>query len=557
LELREKEERIVKSSTWWYVVRPFVILDGIVWALIVPVLIAILGSLIPSIKHEVPLLGLLLALTAPLQLGIGLWLRVYYTKPAIDYIEGRATDDASLNLAVRRASRLPLYDLLVFYFIRCTLLSLVPVMVGLLLMGKVTMAEAVFGACLVSFIVACLTPYYYLAGEINLVPFYSRVGMRKNFDQAEGILRMSMKGKILMSILLTSVPAAVCYLAVIVYTDYAGISRQGVYVGLTLLMALMLILSFLNSALLTRGFSRSVGHMSNMLSEMAAGQGDLTRRLTVAGVDEVGKLAYSFNAFVDNLEAIIRVVKDATEQIHQTVGEVHSGSQGISETTQEQASSIQEVAASVEQMHSSISHAKDLAHEGRDASQSLSKLVEAEYADFNALLQAMLAISQASHKISDIVSTVNEVAFQTNLLALNAAVEAARAGEQGKGFAVVADEVRALAVRSGNASREISDLISDTVGRIREGDAMMQKTMQRFQGLRDTIDAVSKVMEAISSSAEEQNQGITELSQAISQIDTATQHNAATVEELAGTAQVMNDEARVLAENVERFKTSE
>ncbi|HQP31272.1 MAG TPA: hypothetical protein PLB81_08085, partial [Deltaproteobacteria bacterium] len=74
----------MKSSTWWYVVRPFVILDGIVWALIVPVLIAILGSLIPSIKHEVPLLGLLLALTAPLQLGIGLWLRVYYTKPAID-----------------------------------------------------------------------------------------------------------------------------------------------------------------------------------------------------------------------------------------------------------------------------------------------------------------------------------------------------------------------------------------------------------------------------------------------------------------------------------------
>lgn len=156
--------------------------------------------------------------------------------------------------------------------------------------------------------------------------------------------------------------------------------------------------------------------------------------------------------------------------------------------------------------------------------------------------------------MSDMLSEM--AAGQGDLLALNAAVEAARAGEQGKGFAVVADEVRALAVRSGNASREISDLISDTVGRIREGDAMMQKTMQRFQGLKDTIDLVSKIMEAISASTQEQNQGITELSQAITQIDTATQHNAATVEELAGTAQVMNDEARVLAENVERFKTS-
>jgi len=546
----------VKASTWWYIVRPFVILDGIVWALIVPTLVAILGSLIPSIKNEVPLLSLLLGLTAPLQLGIGLWIRVHYIKPAIAYLEGEATDEASVALAVRQASRLPLIDLLVFYFIRCTLLSLLPVMAGLLFMDKVTMAQAVFGACLVAFIVASFTPYYYLAGENNLAPFYARAGMYKTFGRTDGVLRLSMKGKILMSILMTSVPAAICYLVVIVYTDYAGIERQGVYLGLTLLMVQMLILSFLNSALLTRGFSRSVGHMSDMLCEMAAGQGDLTRRLTVAGVDEVGRLAFSFNAFVGNLEAIIQVVKGATEQIYETVSEVHGGSQGISETTQEQASSIQQVAASVEEMHSTIAQAKDLAHEGREASQSLTKLVEAEYADFHALLQAMQAISQASHKISDIVSTVNEVAFQTNLLALNAAVEAARAGEQGKGFAVVADEVRALAVRSGNASREISDLISDTVGRIREGDAMMQKTMQRFQGLKDTIESVSKVMEAISASAQEQNQGITELSQAITQIDTATQHNAATVEELAGTAQVMNDEARVLAENVERFKVS-
>ncbi|MEN6475393.1 MAG: methyl-accepting chemotaxis protein [Syntrophaceae bacterium] len=547
----------MKAATWWYIVRPFVILDAVVWVLIVPSLVAILSSLIPSLKHEVPLLSLLLGLTAPLQLGIGLWIRVHYIKPAVQYLEGHAMDEAALALAVRQASRLPLIDVLVFYFLRCTLLSLLPVMVGLVFMDKVTMAQAVFGACLVSLIVASFTPYYYLAGENNLVPFYARVGAHKSFGQTEHVLRLSMKNKILMSILLTSVPAAICYLAVIIYTDYANISRQGVYLGLTLLMAQMLILSFLNSALLTRGFSRSVGHMSNMLSDMAAGQGDLTRRLTVAGVDEVGRLAFSFNAFVDNLDAIIRVVKGATEQIYQTVGEVHTGSQGISETTQEQASSIQQVAASVEEMHSSIAQATDLAHEGREASQSLTKLVEAEYADFNALLQAMQAISRASHKISDIVSTVNEVAFQTNLLALNAAVEAARAGEQGKGFAVVADEVRALAVRSGNASREISDLITDTVGRIREGDAMMQKTMQRFQGLKDTIDAVSKVMETISASAQEQNQGITELSQAITQIDTATQHNAATVEELAGTAQVMNDEAQILAENVERFKVSE
>ena len=117
----------MKASTWWYIVRPFVIIDGVVWALIVPSLVAILSSLIPSLKHEVPLLSLLLGLTAPLQLGIGLWIRIHYTKPAIDYLEARATDEATLALAVQRASRLPLVDLLSFYFIRCTLLSLLPI----------------------------------------------------------------------------------------------------------------------------------------------------------------------------------------------------------------------------------------------------------------------------------------------------------------------------------------------------------------------------------------------------------------------------------------------
>ena len=547
----------MKQTTWWYILRPFVILDAAVWVFIVPTLIAILGNLIPSIRHEILLLSILLGLTAPLQLGIGLWVRVHYLKPALMYMEGRTTDDASLNLAVRQASLCPLADVLVFYFIRCILLSLLPIMGGLLIMGKVTLAQGIFGACLVAFIVASFTPYYYLAAEINLAPFYSHVGWHEGFGSTSGIMRISMKSKIFLSLLMTSVPAAICYLTVIVYTDYAGVARQGVYMGLGLLMVQMIILAILNSALLTRGFSRSIGHMSTMLRDMARGQGDLTRRLTVAGVDEVGQLAFSFNAFVSNLEAIINIVKGATQQIRRIVSDVHTDSQGISESTQEQASSIQEVAAAVEEIHSTIEQAADLVHNGRNASITLTQLVEEEYADFNAVMNAMSEISQSSQKISDIVSTVNEVAFQTNLLALNAAVEAARAGEQGKGFAVVAEEVRSLAVRSGNASREIRDLITATVERIKLGDSMMHKTMDRFQDLKDTINMVSTVMEAISLSASEQNQGITEVSQAITQIDTATQHNAATVEELAETTNVMNDEAQTLSENVDRFKVSQ
>jgi methyl-accepting chemotaxis protein len=208
------------------------------------------------------------------------------------------------------------------------------------------------------------------------------------------------------------------------------------------------------------------------------------------------------------------------------------------------------------EMNGSIQHNTQVVNKGRETSQIITGLVNKNREVFSRLMDATRDISKDSQKIGDIVVTVNEVAFHTNLLALNASVEAARAGEHGKGFAVVAGEVRSLAQRSAAAASEIKTLIDGTVGGIKNGDEMMKKTSASLEELMSQMEIFFRMMEVISASSVEQTQNIGELSRAISQIDGSTQHNASTVEELAGTLENLRTMATVLADDVQKFKTS-
>jgi len=335
--------------------------------------------------------------------------------------------------------------------------------------------------------------------------------------------------------------------------DYAfAMARNLIIVGVIgIVLTILAVVIFMNKRL--NPLKKTV----SMLSDIAHGEGDLTKRLEVTGNDEISELARWFNEFIDQLEKMVGGIKLTSTYVDAATQEVAAGAQGLSQATQEQASAIEEIAATIEEMTSSIKHNAANATDGRQKAVETVRMADMSGEAAQELVKGMSEISSASKKIGDIITTVNEVAFQTNLLALNAAVEAARAGEHGKGFAVVAEEVRALAQRSADASKQIKSLIEDTVNKIEAGDVMVKKSGESLAQIITRIQGLSQVMEEIAAASNEQASGVDELNRAITQIDTSTQQNASTVEELASTSDNLMSESKELAQSVGKFRVSD
>ena len=170
------------------------------------------------------------------------------------------------------------------------------------------------------------------------------------------------------------------------------------------------------------------------------------------------------------------------------------------------------------------------------------------------VVSTMQDISASSRKISDIIGTIDGIAFQTNILALNAAVEAARAGEQGRGFAVVASEVRSLAQRSAAAAREIKGLIGASVEKVESGSRMVADAGTTMKEIVDSVQRVDHIIGEITTSSSEQSEGIHQVNNAVTQLDQMTQQNAALVEESAAAAESLKDQAHRLSAVVDTFR---
>jgi methyl-accepting chemotaxis protein len=254
-----------------------------------------------------------------------------------------------------------------------------------------------------------------------------------------------------------------------------------------------------------------------------------------------------------SLKSLNRTIRSATERIDGGAGEIltasthlSSSSQTLAQGSSQQAGSLEETSASLEEISSMTKRNAEGANRAKELTAQTVSSADSGAVEINQMKAAMDDIKASSDDISNIIKTIDQIAFQTNILALNAAVEAARAGEAGAGFAVVADEVRSLAQRAAESARETAEKIESSRRKSDHGVSISQRVAVSFTEIVTKAREVDLLVAEIAQASGEQSSGISQVNNSISQIDQITQSNAAAAEESAGAAEELNAQATVL-----------
>jgi methyl-accepting chemotaxis protein len=311
-------------------------------------------------------------------------------------------------------------------------------------------------------------------------------------------------------------------------------------------------------------------------------EGHLDTRVEKTGTDEVGTLFEAFAVMQERLRSMITQIKVGSEQLVAAAHEISSASSQLSVSTHEQSNAASSMAATVEELTVSINHVSDNANEAHAIStdsgrQSLegSSVIHDTVASMQMIADTVQAsatqiaeLGKHSEQISSIVNVIKEIADQTNLLALNAAIEAARAGEQGRGFAVVADEVRLLAQRTANSTQEITEMIKKIqngtrsavtnmdagVEQVKKGVNLANQAGEAIVNIRDASTNVVSVVNLISLALREQTAASQDVARNVERIAQMSQQNNQAVEETSETAQALQVLAKKLESQVGQFR---
>jgi methyl-accepting chemotaxis protein len=325
-------------------------------------------------------------------------------------------------------------------------------------------------------------------------------------------------------------------------------TRVLVIVLLLIAVAIGVLMAWMITRSITTPIARAV-----KIAETVA-DGDLTVRVTVDSKDETGLLLAALKRMTESLSEMVAQVRNSSDSIATGSAQIASGNADLSQRTEQQASNLEETAASMEELTATVNQNADTARQAAQLAGSASEAAAKGGQVVNDVVQTMEAITASSRKISDIIGTIDGIAFQTNILALNAAVEAARAGEQGRGFAVVASEVRSLAQRSANAAKEIKTLIVESVSNVENGSRLVNEAGLSMGEIVSQVRRVNDLIAEISAASVEQSSGIGQIGEAVNQLDQVTQQNAALVEESAAAAESLKHQAAQLAQTAAVFK---
>ncbi len=353
---------------------------------------------------------------------------------------------------------------------------------------------------------------------------------------------------------------------------------------ITLVVCVVLVLGFgLAGVVIANRIVNPINLVKEGLRTIAQGEGDLTRRLALLSEDETGELAKWFNQFIESTQGMIRVIKDNAISMHEVSANTNARTTAMTATLQGQLSAVEQIVTAVTQMSSAANEVAktcvrtaDVAEQGLKATCDGKEVIGRSIAGVNNLGSSIKRSSQVIQEleketvnINNILSTIQQIAEQTNLLALNAAIEAARAGEQGRGFAVVADEVRNLAKRTQDSTGEINNILNLLVSRIKEVTVTMDQSLSEsgrasslsdevlaaFESIESNVQMIRDMTTQIATATEEQHLVTEEINQNIVAINDGVAQISAQAAEVEGYAQEQSNLSGELKQLVVRFRT--
>jgi len=299
-------------------------------------------------------------------------------------------------------------------------------------------------------------------------------------------------------------------------------------------------------------------HLGAPLREISAvstgmAAGDLTVNLTITGQDDLADVFQALNQLRANLAAIVFDMHAQINGMLDAACEISGGNLDLAHRTEMQAASLKETAATMGDLTTTVQANADA------SSRALELARDAQYAASEGssiagqVERTIANITDASRRIADITGVIDGIAFQTNIIAVNAAVEAAHAGEAGRSFAVVAGEVRMLAQRCAASAREIKRVVDASVNEVTHGTELVARATAQMRTIDEAVHRVSAIIVEIATASNEQAGGIHQVTQAVSHLGSTTQENAALVEQAAATAQRLTEQADVLDEALRFF----